>query len=172
MKKLIYILIPLMLVSLFLLGCQESITPGLDKGPSAQAGNSNIGHLYLCEKEDFYVGGWNIVEGGAWGKMTYTLSGDAFEFVFNGHGLEAGEDYTLIYYRDPWPGRGLRCLGDGTANKGGNVNIKGEYPTDVSVTDAKIWLVLSDDVRCEGPTQMIGWNPEEYLFEYDLIDFN
>ncbi len=48
---------------------------------------------------------------------------------------------------------------------------------------AKIWLVLSDDVDCIGteipdsqppqlsPLQMVGWRPTEYLFEYNLINF-
>ena len=43
MKKLIYILIPLMLVSLFLLGCQEeSITPGLDLSKGEDTGAVKI----------------------------------------------------------------------------------------------------------------------------------
>jgi len=33
---------------------------------------------------------------------------------------------------------------------------------------AKIWLVLSDDVS----DQMTGWNPTEYLFEYDFVTFD
>jgi hypothetical protein len=102
-----------------------------------------------------------------------------FEFVFNGHGLEAGSDYTLIYYPDPWPGNGLICLGSGTANKGGEVHIAESPEIDflpVVLDDnfpdgAKIWLVLSADVDCIAQ-EMIGWNPKEYLFEDDLIQFN
>ena len=30
----------------------------------------------------------------------------------------------------------------------------------------KIWLVLADDVTAEG---MVGWRPDAYLFESDLI---
>ena len=79
-------------------------------GKTGPAGKSNTAHLYLYEKDPAT---WEIVDGGAWGKMKYNLSGPEFEYVFNGHGLEAGEDYTLIYYPDPWPGGGLICLGDG-----------------------------------------------------------
>jgi len=74
----------------------------------AQAGKSNASHLYLGEKDPTM---WERVEGGAWGKMTYNLAGPMFEFVFNGKGLEAGYNFTLIYYPDPWPGAGLICLG-------------------------------------------------------------
>lgn len=143
-------------------------------GPTAPAGKSNIGHLYLYEKVP--SGTWPIVEDGAWGKMTYTLSGAEFSFVFNGHGLEPDTDYTLMYYPDPWPGTGLICLGSGTSNNGGNVNIAASVDTgDLPIagdtnSGAKIWLVLSSDVDCENK-KMIGWAPTEYLFESDLISF-
>ncbi len=144
-------------------------------GPSGRAGKSPVGQLYLYEKDP---NTWEIVEGGAWGKMTYTVEAPTFDFAFNGHELESGEDYTLIYYPDPWPGNGLICLGSATANGGGNVHIQGSVDTgdlpaegDDNYPDgAKIWLVLSSDVDCDG-AQMIGWNPTEYLFEYDLITF-
>jgi len=179
MKKLVYTLIALMVLAVFMVGC-TTVVPETDlseKGPNGQAGNSNIAHLYLYEKENFVTDGWDVVNKGAWGKMKYNLSGEMFEFVFNGHGLEAGSDYTLIYYPDPWPGNGLICLGSGVANKGGNVHIAaavniGDLPilTDEN-TGAKIWLVLSADVDCDSQL-MIGWNPVEYLFEYDLINFD
>jgi len=57
------------------------------------------------------------------------------------------------------------------------------FPVDCpsGAVGAKIWLVLSSDVDCIGrqipdtdqssPPQMAGWNPTEYLFEYNLINF-
>jgi hypothetical protein len=176
MKKLVYTLIALMVLTVFMVGC-TTIVPETDlsgKGPNGQAGNSNIAHLYLYEKDPVT---WEINEDGAWGKMKYNLSGEMFEFVFNGHGLEAGSDYTLIYYPDPWPGNGLICLGSGTANKGGEVHIAESRDIDflpVVLDDnfpdgAKIWLVLTSDIECGA--SMTGWNPTEYLFEDDLIQF-
>ena len=143
------------------------------KGKNGPAGKSNIGHLYLYEKDPAT---WEIVEGGAWGKMKYNLSGAEFEFVFNGHGLVPGENYTLLYYPDPWPGVGLICLGAGLANGGGDVHIMASVDTGTLPADfdensgAKIWLVLSSDVDCVNDT-MLGWTPTEYLFEYELITF-
>ena len=67
--------------------------------PSAPAGNSNIAHLYLVEKDP---ANFQPVPGGAWGKLVYARSGPSFDFVFNGHKLDAGIAYTLIYYPDPW----------------------------------------------------------------------
>lgn len=101
--------------------------------------------------------------------MKYRLSGPEFDFVFNGHGLDGGDEYTLIYYPDPWPGSGLICLGSGVANMYGDVHIMGSEDAG-DLTDAKIWLVLSDGVDCDS-TLVTGWNPSEYLSEHDLIDF-
>jgi hypothetical protein len=151
------------------------LSPAFAKGKSDPAGKSNVGHLYLYEKDSET---WEIVEGGAWGKMKYNLSGPTFDFVFNGHSLAIGQDYTLIYYPDPWPGEGLICLGSGKANKGGNVHIIGSVDTgdlpneiDENYPDgAKIWLVLTDDVDCD-QAKMVGWDASAYLFEYDLITF-
>ncbi len=130
-------------------------------------------HLDLFKKDS----NWGIVEDGAWGKLNYSPEGNEFSFVFNGHKLNAEEDYTLIYYPDPWPGNGLKCLGKNTSNKGGNVHIMGSYDTGNLPIDndenegAKIWLVLSSDVSCP-EKKMEGWNPDEYLFENELISFD
>lgn len=128
------------------------------------AGKSSVGHLYLYEKDPV---SWDIIEDGAWGKMTYRTVGPTIDIVFNGHGLVSGTDYTLIYYPDPWPGEGLISLGSGTATIDGSVHIKAE-PVTGNLLNAKIWLVLASDV---GDSSMAGWHPTEYLFEYDLIDY-
>jgi len=141
-------------------------TPSADNG--LEKGKSDVSHLYLFEKTP--VDTWPIVEGGAWGKLTF----DGDSFVFNGKGLEAGADYTLIYYgnengNNEWPF--ATCLATGTANNGGNINLAEEkiVPTTEGETkDKKIWLVLSDDVDCDAEA-MIGWQPLEYLFEYNVI---
>ncbi len=163
------------------------------KGPSGPAGKSKVGHLYLYEKIEPpqpYPPDtpWAIVEDGAWGKMKYQLAGPLFQYVFNGHKLEPGDVYTLIYYPDPWPGTNLICLGSGIADEYGNVHIKASVdidtdlpiPADLNnpenpghencvlnstcIEGAKIWLVLSSDVDCSGRS-MIGWNAADYLFE-------
>lgn len=158
------------------------------KGPSGPAGKSNIGHLYLYEKEpgEDRTEPWLIVEGGMWGKMKYNLSGPTFDFVFNGHGLPIGQEFTLIYYPDPWPGNGLICLGSGivvedgilgTDEGSGNIHIKGSVdtgslPIESDENDgAKIFLVPSGDVDCENQL-MIGWSGDDAnLYEGALIYF-
>ena len=161
--------------------CAVGPDRSLRGGKTERAGKSHMGHLILCEKDPVT---WECVEDGAWGKMHYRLSGAQFKFVFNGHSLEPDYMYTLIYYPDPWPGEDLICLGEGMADEFGNVHIKARVntcdlpaPFDENYDDgAKIWLVLSSDVDCEGDEdqcpQMVGWDPTEYLFEYDLITFD
>ena len=137
-------------------------------GPNGQAGKSNVAHLYLAAKNPST---WSIVEDGAWGKMQYRLSGPTFNCEFNGHLLQPGVAYDLIYYPDPWPGNGLIVLGTATANAGGNVHIAANIVTG-DLSNAKIWLVLAADVSPIEPHAMIGWNPTDYLFETALITFD
>lgn len=130
--------------------------------------------LYLYQKNPL---NWDeIVSGGAWGKMMF--NSDKSTFVFNGHALEPNTDFSLIYYPDPWPGDGLMVLGMGTSDANGNVHIAGNdfdfglipIESDLNKDNgAKIWLVLSSDVDDVDPTKMIGWNPTEYLFEYNVL---
>lgn len=180
MKKIIIgLVLALTVVSLL-------VVPVFAAGKNGPAGKSNIGHVSLYEKNADTD--WTIVEDGAWGKYNYKLSGEGEETgisgVFNGHGLVAGEDYSLIYYPEvapnPWPAGGYEVvvIGDGTANENGDVHIKGaaaigspdEQPTVgdyVGETGDKVWLVLSSDIT-DGV--MTGWNPAEYLFEQALIN--
>ena len=166
MKKYLILVLIVLLIS--------ALSVGVLAGKTGQAGKSNIAHLYLHEKDPDT---WDIVPDGAWGKMKYNMSGDEFDFVFNGHGLEIGLEYTLIYYPDPWPGEGLVCLGSGTVNEEGDIHIAESVeieclPIEEDTNDgAKIWLVLTSDVDCDEQL-MIGWSPDDYLFEYDLITFN
>ena len=165
-----------------------ALTVGVLAGKTGQAGKSNIAHLYLYQKTCDESDDWPIVDGGAWGKMKYNLSGEEFEFVFNGHGLVPGTDYTLIYYPDPWPVTGLICLGSGIVNDEGNIHIAESVSTgDLPAVDdenypdgAKIFLVLSSDVDCEGQV-MTNWTGpwpgnhdgiNIYLFEGELITFD
>jgi len=167
-------------VSKFTDTIQNMVQNRNEYGYAEQTGNqkelSNALHLYLYEKD----ASWNVVGGGAWGKMDYYPEGTTFKFVFNGHELEPGTNYSLIYYPDPWPGRKLICLGEGiAADNDGNVNVLGDPDTgdlpaefdDNYPYGAKFWLVLADDVDCVGKL-MTGWHPVEYLFEENLIIFN
>jgi hypothetical protein len=157
--------------------------PVFAKGPDGLSGSSSTGHVYLYEKDS----GWNVVDGGAWGKFSYSLSGTgattSVSGVFNGKGLQPGVCYALINYKEPapnpWPAGGVSvvCLGTGVANGGGNVNIDASgtiggpdnMPLPDTRTGDKIWLVPCDDL--DDDMDMIeAWNPSSILFENDLIN--
>jgi len=160
--------------------CLMLAIPALATVHHGRAGKSNIAFLPLYEKDPMT---WEIVEDGAWGVMRYHIKGPLFRFVFVGDGLEPLEEYTLIYYPDPWPGFELICLGSAFAGERGHVTIVGSVDTGNLPTEAdgnypdgaKIWLVRSTDVNCvssdEDRTRMTAWNPSEYLFEYELITY-
>ena len=108
-------------------------------------------HLYLYEKDP---SDWSIIEGGAWGRVNKGK-------VFVGHGLEPNTEYCLINYIDPW-GSQNTILACGTTNNGGELHLQGDF-----AVSGKIWLVLDSDI--DGSGYMTGWNPTEYLFEYDVL---
>ncbi len=141
--------------------------------------NSNVGVLELLQKTP--SGDWPPVSGGDHGTLVYHKYGPEFRYSFSAENLPE-EDYTLIYYPDPWPGSNLICLASGATN-GGILSFKGSLDTGslpskddanygVDPMGAKIWLVLSSDVSCEATAQMMGWHPESYLFEEKLINYH
>ena len=152
MKKTLMGLLAIALVMILTVVTAGSAMAGKGDTPA----NDNPNNLYLYEKD----ADWDIVWGGAEGKVNFSKSG---KVSFNGHGLTAGTEYSLVVYNG-WPD--VDIIGSGTANKGGNVHIKGSVG---SLVEAKIWLVLADDV--DGAT-MIAWNPGDYLFEHNLFSTN
>jgi hypothetical protein len=136
--------------------------PTLAKNPKSPAdhnglnkGKSEMQHLYLYEKDS---ADWSVIEDGAWGKMTFNTD----RFVFNGHGLEAETSYSLIKYNGTdWPE--AHCIATGMSGSDGNIHLSGD---EMDPYGDKIWLVLDSNVNCD-LEKMTGWNPTEYLFEYD-----
>lgn len=178
MKKVLFPILALVLVLALPTAVMAAKPEQGLKGLKGQAGDSNVAFVELWEKDPST---WEVVEGGAWGKLKYNLEGPTFDFVFNGHGLELGTNYSLIYYGDPWPGDNPGALmASGTSNDEGDIHLAGSVdlgmdlpdPSDANYLDgAKIWLVLSDDYD-EATCRMTAWNPMEYLFEFDLIIYD
>jgi hypothetical protein len=170
--------------------CDSSLVPALgDQNPKYDSAGCPLAGN----------GPWPIfLENSRWGQMDYNMLGDEFRFSFEGKRLLPETEYTLIYYPDEWPGKGLVCLGKDQSNPKGNLQIKGklEIPSGLpapydknynpaapsGAVGAKIWLVPTTDVQCEGtgdidpttglqanPSQMLSWNPVSYLFEGNLI---
>lgn len=130
--------------------------------------------LYLYEKDPAT---WEVLQDGAWGKYNYKLNGTTISGTFNGHDLDEGIEYSLISYPESYPN--VNVIGSAIADEYGNVHIQAEAdigepnvysstaPGDYQdMTGYKIWLVPTS--RLSG-SNLSGWHPEDYLFEYKLI---
>lgn len=115
---------------------------------------------------------WDVINyPTTWGELKYRVSGPEFDFDFDGFGLATDTDYSLIYYPEPqttwpWP---VTVIASGTSNSGGDIHLAGSYDFAADFTDVKIWLVLTADIS---GGSLSGWNPTDYLFEYDLITYD
>ena len=122
----------------------------------------------LMENKD---AGWSVIKGdGIWGVLKFNESGSTFNYTFKGYGLAAGTNYSLIYYPEPaaWPNP-VTIIGSGLT-VGNDLTLSGTPDLGMDLTNAKIWLVLSSDINAS--SQLSGWNPTKYLYEYNLINYN
>lgn len=122
---------------------------------------------------------WDEVAGGHNGTFNYGCDG----FDFSASGLTPSTAYSLISYKEPYPGTGLAVLATGTTNENGAIVLNGAsgwashlvlnvYGHDAvgdykDQTGAKVWLIKSGDF--DG-TQFTVWNPDQYLFDRNLIN--
>lgn len=102
---------------------------------------------------------WCFIADGTWGVLTWSSPGE-----LTAQGLNASTNYSLITYPDPWPGTGLVEICKGTSDGDGNLSLSPCNPP--STYQGKIWLVLSSDVSGD---HMVGWNPNDYLFEANKV---
>lgn len=142
---------------------------------------------------------WTVV-GDAKGTLTYNLVSPTFEYEFEATGLTVGS-YSLIYYADKqdrfveWGGDNPGALiAEFTTDDEGNISEEGSQNLAMNLPHAndwngsaeanycdedgydlcrgaKIWLVPSISYDVSGK-KLIGWNPESYLFETDLITYD
>ena len=124
---------------------------------------------------------WSVVPSGASGVLTYNTPAPSFNYSFTAQGLLPSTGYSLIYYANPWPGNNPGAfIVSGTSDTDGDLSFSGSvdlgmdlpHPADANYpSGAKIWLVKSADYN-ELTNAMTGWNPTEYLFENNLIQYD
>ncbi len=119
---------------------------------------------------------WERIMDGRYGQVSFASASEEFDYQLEVRELNASTDYTLIYYKDPWPGTGSKTIVNFTTDENGNVNVSGSVELGTSLpvagdengAGAKLWVVLSNDWDGTG---MDGWNPEEYLYEEELVAY-
>jgi len=163
-------------------GSCSSDGSGIDlTGPQGQSGASHVAHTDFG-KIDPSTG--DPVASSSSARMMYFWYGSTFDFVLNAHGLESGTHWTLTYQPEPLPSSGVMCLGDVTANGGGqlhlanSIDLKSNLPPTLDPTvdpsqqppDALLALVPSGDVDCAGGT-MTTFAPENYLWSNPRVRY-
>ena len=108
--------------------------------------NNNPQNLYLYPKVDNPgEPEWaTLWEAEAWGKFNFKIDGQMISGVFNGHGLVADTDYTLISYNDPWNATPpFVVIGSGMAD----TNWNGQVKTDTQLSgDGPLFKILRTEV--------------------------
>jgi hypothetical protein len=154
--------------------------------------------LHLEDKDDQWIpeaAGDRVPSDGVWepdfastakGTLRYDCKGPTFRYKFEAEGLQENMSYKLIYYADPWPGTGTDgaagCrIATLAADSDGRIGPTGLQETDLGMdlpqpsdwnashSGAKIWLVPASDYS---GGEMVAWNPDNYLFEMRLINYN
>jgi len=128
------------------------------------------GKEYTLELEN-KDGQWNPKTGdGIKGTLTFKSPYDTFDYHLTVQGLQPTTSYSLIYYKDPWPGVGSIRIGQFTTDSNGDADVSDDPDIHTDLYSAKIWVILSDDWD-EMNHQMTDWHPEKYLFEMNLINY-
>ena len=114
---------------------------------------------------------WDPIADSMFGWLKFNPSASTFDYRLRAYGLQAGVDYSLIYYPEPqtiwpWP---VTVIDSGTADVNGKVSLDGSYDFGMDLNQVKFWLVLSSDLVGNDFT---GWNPSSYLFETNLVNYD
>jgi hypothetical protein len=152
-------------------------SPAVHGKPGHHSQNTdNYGYLLLAPQ----ASAWSThLRGRPAGFLRYERKAPTFNLRLHARGLQRQQDYTLIYFPDPFPGDRLICIASGTTNRGGALSLAGQVELNTrlpAVFDdnypdgARLLLVLADDVDCD-MRRMLTWQPQAYLFGKWLIKY-
>jgi len=151
------------------------------KGPNGPAGNSNVGHINIVEKDPDT---WEIILDA--GKLTYQVSGTTLRVVLNAKGLEPGLYYQCEVVSKGADGLAWDVLNPDNynmfyaqANGGGNIHadfcldIGDATDIEVNVKNAE-WAPLLNPSEYGVPEEWV-YNPGqgydyEYYSEAEILD--
>ena len=142
---------------------------------TAQVGQGRYGLLLMTGKATHH----SPKRHAGFAVLLFERAAPTFNYRLTAHGLQARQDYTLIYFPAPWPGDNLRCIGQAHSNRSGMLRLHGRVDLNtglpVAADDnyphgASLRLVLSSDVDCES-RRFVDWHPGAYLFGRRLIRY-
>lgn len=102
---------------------------------------------------------WQIVKGGASGKLVYRESRGSF--ALSAAGLQPRASYALVRIEEKPPGG--QVLARGVSDSLGRIELSGTWRD----WSRKFWLVAGEDVSGSvgGAAALRAWHPSRYLFE-------
>jgi len=127
-------------------------------------------HTLKLENKDSNT--WQPINDNTFGQLVFKSPYSTFDYDLTVQGLQTSTDYSLIYCAGgDWPCTGGIRIAQFTTDGSGNQTINnGSIDLQTDLHSAKIWVILSDDWD-DTNQQMAGWHPTEYLFEWNLIDY-
>ncbi|GFO68401.1 hypothetical protein GMLC_19800 [Geomonas limicola] len=146
-----------LLVLLLVLGMG---TPGNAAAPGEGAGRGATGtgkkKLLLFAKDPAT---WQVVRGGASGKLVYRESRGTF--TLSAAGLQPRAAYALVRIEEEPPAG--QVVARGVSDSQGRIELTGTWRD----WTRKFWLVSGEDVSgtVGGPAALRAWHPGRYLFE-------
>jgi len=131
-------------------------------------------------------GDWNEITGDTTiATLQFNSAAPEFQYSLVASGLEATEEYALIYYADrtnqfvDWGGDNPGAvIAVGTSDTSGGLNLVGivdlhmNLPCEPDInTGAKIWLLPTDMLSLNATLPVIDWEPSRILYEHELITY-
>ncbi|GFO61336.1 hypothetical protein GMST_36610 [Geomonas silvestris] len=144
----------LLLIMLGVTGAANAAAPGEAAGNLATGTGKK--KLLLFAKDP---ANWQIVRGGASGKLIYRESRG--RFTLSAKGLKPRAAYALVRIEETPPGG--QVLARGISDGQGRIELGGIWRD----WTRKFWLVAGEDVSgaVGGPAALRAWHPSRYLFE-------
>lgn len=144
----------LLLIMLALTGPANAAAPG--EAARKLATGTGKKKLLLFAKDPAT---WQIVRGGASGKLVYRESRGTF--TLSAAGLQPRAAYALVRIEEQPPGG--QVLARGVSDGKGRIELGGIWHD----WTRKFWLVAGEDVSgaVGGPAALRAWHPGRYLFE-------
>jgi len=134
--------------------------------------NYYFGKEHTLKLENKDPNTWQPINDNTFGQLVFKSPYPTFDYDLTVQGLQTNTDYSLIYCAGgDWPCTGGIRIAQFTTDGSGNQTINdGSIDLQTDLHSAKIWVILSSDWD-DTNHKMTGWHQAEYLFEWNLIDY-
>jgi len=134
--------------------------------------NYYLGKEHTLKLENKDPNTWQPIENdNTFGQLVFKSPYPTFDYDLTVQGLDPETDYSLIYCAGgDWPCTGGIRIAEFKTDSSGAATDSGNPDIQTDLHSAKIWVILSSDWD-DTNYKMTGWHQAEYLFEWNLIDY-